>query len=812
MSDSGTPLLAGAYFDFLFGSDHGFACIRTFPGGRFGHKDGPVQRHWFQWPQRRNEMIAFVLANSTLDLYVIPALFENNASNRASNIKHQTMVYADADGAGPELFLVTPTITMETSPGRHHLFWKTTTDNSAELCLIGKAISHAHASQGCDKGGWDAGQLLRIPGTTNNKPRGTGPYFVRATTSGELFDVEDLRDKYPADLVQMPITAYGPMPTPASWPTREQAEEILVINTDLRDLYYLEPNYRDEEGKRYNDGIPFDASGRMWRLLSELSRRSIDRYSAMALAWNAGCCKYRLDGRPAEELWRELCKAYGQPENQPAITEAGIESHLMMRDAEQAARDGREVVRMHLFLSPEERKHLADDTMVDRYVQWAGTITDAAKQYHKAGILTVLSAVFGEFGLPPTKFYMGRLNLWFLVLGGTTRSRKSTARHMWLKLLRDLQTGEYDYDIGSDVTPEALAEELSEKPGWSSVFHRDEVHGLLGQESSKGYLAGLREDFTELYDGHVRIRKRVGTAGTRGNKKKKPATTTNFIMNWSGVTDHVTESLEPSDFASGFLARFLYVYADAPKRTRKGERMEQFQPTATKRDDLEYLEIREELKAIRSFWEARTKRGEPVRIPFELEAWERLNDFAWDLGTAAAESDMAKMLEPVADRMAKSVLKVACLLAMSEASATVKMRHMLKAIELGEEWFHHMLVIANRIRESGWQRQQDDVIATLDAVNGRMTWTSLYKKFRGKLRPKQFEEIIQALSEAGEVRTSVESRNKVVYRIGNSNEQQAKPGAIPAAGRTFSSSDSAEAEKGQEHGIGSFLGADDIPA
>jgi hypothetical protein len=115
MANTGTPLLAGAYFDFLFGEDHGWACIRTFKGGHFGHKDGPIQRHWFKWPQQRDEMIAFTLANSTLDLYIIPALFENNASNRASNIKHQTMVYVDADGAGPELFLVPPTITMGTT-------------------------------------------------------------------------------------------------------------------------------------------------------------------------------------------------------------------------------------------------------------------------------------------------------------------------------------------------------------------------------------------------------------------------------------------------------------------------------------------------------------------------------------------------------------------------------------------------------------------------------------------------------------------------------------------------------------------------
>lgn len=810
MALTGTPLKAGAYFDFLFGNNHGWACIRTFKGGRFGHRDGPVQPHWYKWPEHRDEMIGFVLGNSTLDLYIIPALFFDKTSNRASNIKHQTTVYVDADGAEPEVFLITPTITLETSPGRHHLFWKTTTDNSSELCLTGRAISHAHASQGCDKGGWDAGQLLRIPGTTNNKNRGTGPFFTRATTTGEVFDLDDLREKYPAELADMRPLSYKAMPHPSSWPTVEQAEEVLNVNIDLRDLYDLEPDYRDDDGKRYRGGVRFDASGRMWRLLSELARRGIDKYVALTLCWNAGCCKYRLDGRPAADLWIEVCKAYGHPDNQPAITEAAIENHLALRKAEEPTYDGREQIREHLFLTDEERARLPSDTLIDRYVKWAHTITDAAPQYHKAGILSVLSAVFGEFGMAPTKFYMGRLNLWFLVLGGTTRSRKSTARHMWLNMLRDLQTGEYDYDIGSDITPEALAEELSEKPGWSSVFHRDEVHGLLSQEGAKGYLSGLREDFTELYDGHVRIRKRVGQAGAGKKKKGKGATTTNFVMNWSGVTDHVTEVLTAADFASGFLARFLYVYAEPPKRTRSGERMEQFAYGTTKKDDLIYMEIKEEIKAVRSIWEQKTKRGEPVRIPFDLDAWDRLNDFAWDLGTAAAESDMAKMLEPVADRMAKSVLKVACLIAMSEASTKVTMRHMLKAIELGEEWYIYMLTIANRIRESSWQRQQDDVIMALDASNGRMTWSALYRKFRGGLRPKQFEEIIQALNESGETATRAESRGRVIYRVESNNGSQAKPASINATHHR-SDNNSTEPEEGHEES-GSFLGSTDIPA
>lgn len=800
---TGAPLLAGAYFDFLFGHDNGYACIRTFKGGHFGHPDGPVQKHWFSWPKQRSDMVGFVLANSTLDLYVVPSLFADTTTAKASNISHQTCIYVDADGATPDLFKVPPSIVMETSPGRHHLFWKTGTDDSATLCMIGRTISHQHAHQGCDKGGWDAGQLLRIPGSTNNKPRDTGPFFIDAKTSGQMYDIEELREAYPPELIEIPSGHYEKMPASNTWPLLADAEQFFTVNYDLQELYTL------TEG---------DRSKRMYRLLCEFSRRGLDKLSAMVLAWNAGCNKYAQDGRPPQDLWKELCKAYAEPMNQMATTELAIENHMKLRVAEDTKADGLEPNRRHQFLYPDERAAMPNDTIVDRYVAWAGTVTDAAPAYQRAGIMTVLSAVLGEFGLPPTKFYMGRLNLWFMVLGGTTRSRKSTARHMWLKLLRDLQTEQYIYDLGSDITQEALAEELAEKPGWSSVFHRDEVHGLLGEQMSKGYLAGLQETMTELYDGHVRVRKRVGQAGAK--KKAGKATTTNFIINFSGVTDHVTKALTAEDFASGYLARFLYVYAEAPARTRDGERMEQFTPYTTKREDMVLLEIREEIRAVRTFWEKRVKRGVGVRIPFEAAAWERLNDFAWDLGTAAAESDMAKMLEPVADRMAKSILKAACLLAMSEQSTKVKMRHMVKAIELGEEWFNNMMIIATKIRESHWQTEQDEVIAVLDAANGRMTWHAMYRKFRGKFRPKQFEEIITALSESGEVVAKLESRARVIYRV-DMNHGRAEPAPFPPPDRPSGShpasleseiNDAQPDEGNQHHGGGSFLSLDDIPA
>ena len=46
---------------------------------------------------------------------------------------------------------------VETSPGRHHLYWVTSTDDPRALMEISKSVAHTHADDGCDPSGWDAG-------------------------------------------------------------------------------------------------------------------------------------------------------------------------------------------------------------------------------------------------------------------------------------------------------------------------------------------------------------------------------------------------------------------------------------------------------------------------------------------------------------------------------------------------------------------------------------------------------------------------------------------------------------------------------
>src|SRR5690606_37877869 len=244
--------------------------------------------------------------------------------------------------------------------------------------------------------------------------------------------------------------------------------------------------------------------------------------------------------------------------------------------------------------------------------------------------------------------------------GGTTRSRKSTARHMMLATLETLEEpGKYSYDLGSDVTPEGLTVELAENPGRSLVMNRDEVHGLFKETSSKNYLSGLKETLTELYDGRVRGRVRASSGKTDSAK-------TCFSLWLSGVTSDVTDVLQLSDFGSGFLARILIVVADPPQRTPENVRLERMDAASA---------------------QTLTEPGSQVPVGFTKQAWERLNQFNWDAGSEAEKTDMRDVLEPATDRMVKNVMKTALLLAMVEQKTEADIEHVLKAIDLGGRWF-----------------------------------------------------------------------------------------------------------------------------
>jgi hypothetical protein len=754
-----------AFFDALFpstgndGRDLGYAVLALFPEGRFDPSTGPKQNHYFAWPSQKDDMVAFCLHNSDSDIYTVPALFKTRSSRKADNIAHMWAVYADADTLPLDRLRAEPTMIVETSPDRHHAYWVTSTDNPAALTAVSRAIAHTHAQDGCDPSGWDAGQLLRVPGTTNNKYArlGLDPFVVNIKRHGATWSLEKLADLYPepSNVARAP-EASEEMPPRKSW---HYTEEAIRESTDV---FHYSPDISSMFSTELVPGQ--DRSATMWRLLCELSRYGCSRKTAMFIAWEAKCNKYRIDGRSEEELWAELCRAYDDPSNAPVTTSLEAAERTRLDASEHNPENKLKAFLENVeILHAGERDRVPDDTFIDRYVGWATTRTDAPEIYHRAGAVTMLSAVFGEFGSCPTKFD-SNLTLWFLLLGPTTRARKTTAMMLWVDLLADLQDQQYSYLLGSDVTSEALSAILPKRDGRTSLFYRDEAHGLLYEQDKKRYLAGLREHFTELYGGRVRMSLRASSAnsdeetGTSGNIR------TNFVMFLCGTLDQVTNSLTIEDYQSGHLARFLVAEADPPPMTEEDMYAEQYDGVDRSEDPFRQRLI-DELANSREYWYDITEPGRLKMIPFEPIAWDRLQKAKWEIYQKAKEHEQAEALLPTTDRMGTSLMKCAVLIAMSEREPKVSMRHVLKAMQLAEEWYTSTATIAGRIMYSSWSASQEEVLTKIRSQVDGVTEQEIYARFRTKMQEKEIESILTVLMRAGLIMKVIDKKRIRYARV-----------------------------------------------
>lgn len=735
----------GDFFDLVWGDEEGWVTFATFPGGFYSPKAPLNQDVWFSWPDQRDDVIATARTHGDKDLYFCPVVFAEKRSiqtengrrvvkggRRADNAKSLRVAYADADGCPPRKFRLEPTITVESSPGRHHTYWLLQDHTDvAEAVQLSKRIAYAHADDGCDLGGWDITQLFRVPGSSNNKT-GT-PASVAATSSGVVHTLDDLNKAYPqAELDDVTPNADAPE-LPKDLPTYAQALEEVSDNETINQMLQVQGRAPtpEREGNR---------SELMWALLCRLAEHGVSRAVAYTLSWDVAYNKTRLKGRTKAEFWGEVCKAYdhlGIPEIDAADDDD--------QEEEQRPAIGEPPIR----LLTETERETAPVTIVDRYANWARTTTDADRGYQEAAMMTVLAAVFGEYGKPATKFDSGYLNVWFMVLGGTTRSRKSTVRRGMLRLLAHVGDGTYNYDLGSNATAEGLHNELLERGSQgavSSVFQRDEVQGLLDEQNRKMYMAGLQELMTELYDGGVPGKLRSGGA--------VQGTETVFHMYMTGIETAVTEAFTLDDFKSGHLARFLFVQATPPPSSRESVRIEQAEESEIKGVDPKYLRLIEEIKEAKRYWVnvRQVQRGRQRKVLWEPDAWERLNEIRYKAVIWSERHRFKEVMEATVQRSLNALLKVSTLLAMVERSDKVQMHHLIRATVFLEQRLADMETVMNGVDASGRGKLMESIHADVESTGSKgVTFKRLYSLYKGKMSAGQLKALLRDLREAGDI-------------------------------------------------------------
>lgn len=678
------------FFKFLFGSRvEGYVCLARLNKERKGFSE-----EFFQWPRQLGDMIEYVGKHlRTHNLYVCPQILEGPKRTK-EGIQTCTCAWADLDECKPEEALIPPTITIESSPGRYQAYW--VFEDPLEPAVaerISKRIAYYHAFQGADKSGWDLTQLLRVPGSFNYN-HGQEDIVAVLKTTRSKYREEDF-EVYPEVVRGARDNLDDPMPAD---------DRLQRSGADVLDKYsgMLPPQVdflfnNTPEGPSWNESL--------WRLQMVLHEAQLSTEEVFIVARDAACNKFRRDhptspARADELLWRDVCRSHVKHREDSALTAP--------QDTKQPG----------LLVESERKRIEGRTTFVDEYIAWAKSLGDAAPQYHQAGAFTILSALLGGSVRLPTSFGTMKPNLWFMILADTTLTRKSTAMDIAMDLIEEVDSGAI---LATDGSIEGLMGSLATRPGQPSVFLRDEFSGLLESITKKDYYAGMAETLTKLYDG--KLQKRV--LKKEIIEVKDPV----LIVFAGGIRNKVCSLLTHEYVSSGFIPRFVFITAESdPKRVRPlGP------PTA--KDTSGRTDMLTRMRKMHDHYrleprlvvaDGKMTYSAPPHWDAELtpEAWQRYNRLEEEMMLAGLAADKPEIMTPTYDRLCKSILKAAVLLAASQTrpapgvNIVVEEQDLLQAISMGEEWRDHVNMIVRDIGITRDERQFQKVLAYIERKSG----------------------------------------------------------------------------------------------
>jgi hypothetical protein len=726
------PFFTGIYGEPV-GEDERYLCLGFLqPGGKM------IER-FFTWPREAERAIATISRiavshaehGNGADTYFSVSLL--TAHKRTKDFLDTThCIWADLDDTPPNKLELEPTFLLQTSPGHYQAIW-TLLDpipyQDAEE--FAKRIYHAHRKDGADAC-WDATRLLRVPGTPNLKYQVLGegnPLVEIVSMGGAVYTPDDIDQAYPVSVSTGPgasqsaVLDYSQVElvgTPNEIMTRHGRE----IDQNLFDLYYDIPD----------PGT--DWSSRLWALEMGLLECGLDVYEVFVLAQTSACNKYARDGRPDADLWKEVVRARDSMEQK---------SGMVLTTTEVEEID---------ILTPEEIAGVTEQPpgFIERYREWAGSRTDAPREFHVGGALMALSTALSDKVVVGTTFGEVRPNIWVMLLADSTISRKTTS----MRLSQEISEGAgIDSLLATDGSMEGLLTELDARKGQTSVFVRDEFTSFVAGTKKKDYMSGMLSDLCGLYDGTTvkrRLRKEV-------IKVKDPI----FLLFAGGVETKMLELLSHEDITSGFIPRFLPIFGHTtvaeltligPRRERSHEAKDAL--ISELRTILElYTPPRTIIKVPSG--DGKITQVQPLDARLSDAAWNRLRDAQRYLLEVAENHDSRDLLLPCTERLITNVLKVACLIAASRqrplndhSQLIIELEDMLMSLYYARGWLDHLLRIVTKIGRDPFDGKTHQVLEYITYGGGAgMSRSSVMRHFRANSR--DLDEILNTLLDREEI-------------------------------------------------------------
>lgn len=633
-----TLQLRQEFFKWVFGETEGYACIAT------AERENPrksFRQHFFHIPTQIDELSNRVdYFAQTKHIWFCVNLFEK-AERRKDLAVPMNIVWADLDTCTPDEVEPTPNLVIQSSPDRYQALWRLSQVVAPEIAEeYSRRIAYKYVTNGADPSGWDLTQLLRVPFTINFKYMAEPLVVLLPDVDPNGINLQVFEDIDPAPSLNGNAPTLPDMPGAEELPNVEKViyKYSQYLEKSFHELHSIEPEGSD------------DWSARMYKLINLAFEAGMERDEVFAVALTAKCNKYLRDKRPLTYLWREVIKVEGL-QQQIEILAGGWEPLLMPELVEEG--------------------EATEDTFIHRYIKWASDATDASPIYHELLGAMLLSSVLADKVRLDTSSGSVTPNLWGMVLGESTLARKTTVMNMMTDVLYEVDS---DAFLASDGSAEGLITALSERSGRVSLYARDEVSGFISEINKFRYLSGLPEMLTKLYD--------APTVMTRILRKE--VITVNhpvFIFLAGGIKEAVYANVNEDYILSGFLPRFLVVAAEEdwsrykPTGPPVQASIEERQKIVNELLDMrEAYHVNETMKVMGQTIDVSATSFKPLTQGIlSPDAWERFGRIERQLLETAKNSYYKSLAMPVFERLSKSLLKMAVLLAASRQEPEMRM-------------------------------------------------------------------------------------------------------------------------------------------
>lgn len=367
------------------------------------------------------------------------------------------------------------------------------------------------------------------------------------------------------------------------------------------------------------------------------------------------------------------------------------------------------------------------------------------RPYHVASLFAALSVIASPWGkIPLNGADATDVNLYINVQGDSSTGK--TESWAFGTNLIDAYYGIENSPIIGDISKLsalALHRALILRDGKPSLVFGDEVQSFFQGVQSSQWQNGILGDISSHYGGKVSPKLTLNDKEISGKRARTMLTT--YL---TGIADQTLAAVDLSHWTNGFFYRFLWGFGNPRIGGDFTFKMKSKATSYTAQFEI----WAKELRRVGALQEV--KWGPGREVYWDEDAEKRMEEFKAQIDHATKESPLYDSVFVNANgRFADSITKVATIIAMTEASETVTLRHTLIALSYAGPWHRSMVLAVGETAKEPFEREVEKCLIWIrrNAIRqvGKTAWIQRSAVMRAFKPNEVADRMLRQLTEEG---------------------------------------------------------------